>query len=263
MIYRTILAANLLLTCLMVTAHCSPAASTTSKTPPPTSDSKRDDVRFSQLSPTVWMHTSMKDIPAFGLTPSNGLLVIDGDHSILVDTAWDDDQTAAILDWATLTLNKPVKLAVFTHAHADKMGGVGIVRKRGIQTYALALSNQLAVKRRLSPAETSLELRANNPSQTLGPLTVFYPGAGHTEDNIVVNVKDAGILFGGCLIRPGDSNNLGNTADGNIQHWATATEAVAARFPDSKIVVPSHGPPAGRELLDHTVALARAASAAK
>lgn len=263
MIYRTIFAGNLLLACLMVTAHCSPAALPPSATPPSTTDSKRDDVRFSQLSPTVWMHTSMKDMPAFGLTPSNGLLVIDGEHSILIDTAWNDDQTAAILEWARMTLKKPVKLAVFTHAHADKMGGVGIVRKQGIQTYALALSNQLAIKRGLTPAENALELRADGPSQTLGPLTVFYPGAGHTEDNIVVDVKGAGILFGGCLIRPGNSINLGNTADGNIQHWATATDAVATRFPDSKIVVPSHGPPAGRELLTHTAALAKAASAAK
>ncbi len=205
----------------------------------------------------------MHDVPGFGRVPANGLIVIDGDHSVLVDTAWNDDQTAAILDWAKLTLKKPVKLAVFTHAHADKMGGVGIVRKRGIETYALALSNQLAIKRGFSPAENALELRENGPSQTLGPLTVFYPGAGHAEDNIVVNLKGSGILFGGCLIRPGDSDNLGNSADGNVRHWAAATEAVAARFPDSKIVVPSHGPPAGRELLDHTTALARAASASK
>ena len=95
------------------------------------------------------------------------------------------------------------------------------------------------------------------------PLTVFYPGAGHTDDNIVVNIEGAGILFGRCLIRPGNSDNLGNTADGNVQHWATATEALAARFPDPKIVVPSHGPPAGRELFTHTIALAKAASAAK
>jgi glyoxylase-like metal-dependent hydrolase (beta-lactamase superfamily II) len=156
-----------------------------------------------------------------------------------------------------------VKLAVFTHAHADKMGGVGIVRKRGIQTYALARSNELAIKRGFTPAEAALELRVNGPLQTLGPLTVFYPGAGHTADNIVVNIEGAGILFGGCLIRPGNSDNLGNTADGNVQHWATATEALAARFPDPKIVVPSHGPLAGRELFTHTIALAKAASAAK
>ena len=263
MIFRTTFAGTLLLACLMVTAHGSPADFTASATPPSTSDSKRDDVRFAQLSPTVWMHTSMKDVPAFGLVPANGLLVIDGDHSILIDTAWNDDQTATILDCARLTLKKPVKLAVFTHAHADKMGGVGIVRQRGIQTYALALSNELAIKRGYTPAEAALELRVNGPSQTLGQLTVFYPGAGHTDDNIVVNIEGAGILFGGCLIRPGNSDNLGNTADGNIQHWATATEAVAARFPDSKIVVPSHRPPAGRDLLDHTIALARAASAVK
>jgi metallo-beta-lactamase class B len=94
MLYRTISAGNLLLTWLIVTAHGSPADLPASATPPSTSDSKRDDVRFAQLSPTVWMHTSMKEVPAFGLVPANGLLVIDGDHSILIDTAWNDDQTA-------------------------------------------------------------------------------------------------------------------------------------------------------------------------
>ncbi|MEO8350498.1 MAG: subclass B1 metallo-beta-lactamase [Chthoniobacteraceae bacterium] len=226
-------------------------------------DAASNTVRFAQLSPTVWMHTSMKEVPGFGLVPANGLIVIEGDHSVLVDTAWNDDQTAQILDWATDTLKKPIQSAVFTHAHADKMGGVGIVRKRGIETYALPLSNTLAVKRGLSPAEHELDLRENGPSQTFGPLAIFYPGAGHTTDNIVVNIETAGILFGGCLIRPGGTDNLGNTADGDIAHWDKAVAAVAARFPDSQIVVPSHGAPAGRELFDLTISLARAASKGK
>ncbi len=255
--YRTMLALNLSLAWLTLSANSLSAETV------PTSSGQRDDVRFSQLSPTVWMHTSKKEVPGYGLVPANGLIVIDGDYSILVDTAWNDDQTVAILDWAESALKKPVKSAVFTHAHADKMGGVGIVRKRGIETYALSLSNKLAVKRGLSPAKHALDLRENGPAQKFGPLTLFYAGAGHTEDNIVVNIEAAGILFGGCLIRPGASDNLGNTADGDIGHWGEATAAVGKRFPDSKIVVPTHGPPAGRELLDHTISLAKAASASK
>jgi len=34
---------------------------------------------------------------------------------------------------------------------------------------------------------------------------------------------------------------------------------VAARYPDARVVIPSHGPAGGRELLDHTIALAEAA----
>lgn len=261
MTFRIVSALQLVLAGALLLANTSRA-----ETLPPTTSAvadQRDDVRFSRLSPSVWMHTSQKEVEGYGLVPANGLIVIDGANSFLVDTAWNDAQTAAILDWAEATLKKPVKAAVFTHAHADKMGGVGIVRKRGVATYALKLSNELAVKRGLSPAEQALELRENGAAQKLGPLTLFYPGAGHTEDNIVVNIEAAGILFGGCLIRPGESDNLGNTGDGDIGHWAEATAAVERQFPNSKIVVPTHGPPAGRELLDHAMALAKAASVAK
>jgi hypothetical protein len=92
-------------------------------------------------------------------------------------------------------------------------------------------------------------------------LTVFYPGAGHTDDNIVVNIEGRDPLWR-VPDSPRQLRLTGNTAM-ETSALGTATEAVAARFPDSKIVVPSHGPPAGRELLAHTIALARAASAAK
>lgn len=91
-------------------------------------------------------------------------------------------------------------------------------------------------------------------------LEFFYPGPGHTRDNIVVYYAPAKVLFGGCLIRPGGSDNLGNTADGDVAGWADAVRRVAAQFPEAEIVIPSHGPPGGRELLDHTIALAEAAN---
>ena len=42
----------------------------------------------------------------------------------MVDTAWTDDQTAQILNWIKQEINLPVALAVVTHAHQDKMGGM-------------------------------------------------------------------------------------------------------------------------------------------
>jgi hypothetical protein len=38
---------------------------------------------------------------------------------------------------------------------------------------------------------------------------------------------------------------------------AAAVAKVKARYPDARVVVPSHGVPGGAELLDHTIALAR------
>ena len=69
------------------------------------------------------------------------------------------------------------------------------------------------------------------------------------------------MLFGGCLIRPGDATDMGNTADGDVDHWAQAVRNVAEAFPDAEIVIPSHGPKGGRDLLDHTIDLAEAEAA--
>ena len=79
---------------------------------------------FRQLAPNVWQHTSYLDMPGFGAVASNGLIVRDGGRVLLVDTAWTDDQTAQILNWIKQEINLPVALAVVTHAHQDKMGGM-------------------------------------------------------------------------------------------------------------------------------------------
>ena len=99
------------------------------------------------------------------------------------------------------------------------------------------------------------------PGGAPGGIEVFYPGAGHTPDNVVVAVPRAGILFGGCLIRPAGAQNLGNTTDADVAAWADSVRAAAARYPAARLVVPSHGVPGGRGLLDHTIALADAARA--
>ena len=184
-------------------------------------------------------------------------MVARDEGALLVDTARTDAQTEAILRFADETLGRPITAAVFTHAHQDKMGGVAALRARGVETYAAADSNALAAERGLVAAEHALSFGPDGASRELAPAVVFDPGAAHTEDNIVVALPESGVLFGGCLVRPAGATDLGNTADADVGHWAEAVEAVAARFPDLAIVVPSHGRPAGRELLALTARLAR------
>ena len=89
-----------------------------------TGDQRFGDLVFRQLAPNVWQHTSYLDMPGFGAVASNGLIVRDGGRVLVVDTAWTDDQTAQILNWIKQEINLPVALAVVTHAHQDKMGGM-------------------------------------------------------------------------------------------------------------------------------------------
>ena len=218
---------------------------------------QRGEISFEELAPGIWMHTSYKRVESWGDVVSHGMIVERGDHAVLIDSAWNDAQTTDILDWAEQDLGQPITLAVFTHAHSDKMGGVDAIRLRGgIRTLAHQLSNANAPWHGVSPAEEDLPLGDIGASTILDGLEIFYPGGGHTQDNIVVYDPENRLLFGGCLIRPGPSDNLGNTNDADLGYWAQAIANVDSRFPDATIVLPSHGDPAGRDLLNHTQLLA-------
>ena len=125
-------------------------------------------VSFEQLAPLVWLHTSYLETDGNGRIRSNGLIVTDGETATLIDTAWTDEQTATVLDWVEANLAVSVTQAIFTHAHVDKMGGVGAVRQRGIATYAHPLSNSVAFSRDLVPAEFDLAIDGIGQSVDLG-----------------------------------------------------------------------------------------------
>lgn len=256
---------------------CNSPLSAQDKTPPPVSSDmlretyERDGVHFKRLNDFVWVHTSYLTMEKWGMVLSNGLIIVTEQGAVLVDTAWNNRQTEAILSWTRDVLGTRISSAVFTHAHEDKMGGVPALKKAGVATYAHPLSNRLAPSHNLSPAEFDLtileggvaQLPRHSPATDLARLNIFYPGTGHTKDNIVVQIEGTKILFGGCLIRPGGSKNMGYTAEGSLVQWGPSIDRVAHHFPEASIVIPSHGPPAGRELLSLTSSLSRAAQKPK
>ncbi|WP_375204581.1 subclass B1 metallo-beta-lactamase [Hyphococcus sp.] len=221
-----------------------------------------------QIADNVWIHKSYHVVEPWGPILSQGMVIETDKGVILVDTAWTDEETESLLNLiAKETGELPIQ-AIVTHAHSDKMGGMDALHAHEIVTIAHQFSNEDAPARSLTPARTSIEMREKDNFIATAPdssivYEILYPGPGHTRDNIVVYYAPAKVLFGGCLIRPGDSDNLGNTADGDVGHWAQATRNVAEAFPDAEIVIPSHGPMGGRALLDHTIALAEKAAAAQ
>ena len=67
--------------------------------------------------------------------------------ALVVDTAWTDDQTAQILNWIKQEINLPVALAVVTHAHQDKMGGMTRCMRRGLRLMPMRCRTSLPRKR--------------------------------------------------------------------------------------------------------------------
>jgi len=219
-------------------------------------------MRFQQIAPGIWQHTSYIDLPGFGSVPSNGMVVVDGQTSVLIDTAWTVDQTEAILAWAETRLNSPIRAAVLTHAHSDKMGGMDALHSAEVATYAHAMSNQIAPSKDLLPAANSLEFDAGGwvvagTPAALGPVRVYYPGPGHTSDNITVAIEGTAIAFGGCLIKGSRSKTLGNLMEADLDNYAGSVERFAKAFPQATTIVMSHSQFEDRKAIARTLKLAK------
>jgi metallo-beta-lactamase class B len=214
-----------------------------------------DDVSVRRLAPGVWIHTTLGS-EAYGRYPANGLVVEDGEEALLVDAGWNPQQAERLLTWAREELRRPVRAAVVTHFHNDRTGGAKALTERGLPVYGLEETSRLATTRGESaPSHTFAQV------QQLGPIDLFFPGAGHSQDNIVVWHRGSGVLFGGCFVKDAAAKNLGNVADADTSAWPASLERTRERFPQVRIVVPGHGLPGGRELLVHTQELLRAPAA--
>lgn len=218
---------------------------------------------FEQVAPGVWVHSTVREVSGFGTVLSNGLVVASGEEALLVDAGWGADpveDTRQILAQTERTSGAAVRLAVFSHHHADSVEGIEALRAAHIPTYASAMTADLMEAGGWGRPDSVL---VNGDAWTLHyegrQLEVFDAGPGHTVDNVVVYVPDARVLYGGCLVRPGESSNLGNTADADIEQWAESVARVRDRYRGRvDVVVPSHGAPGGAELLDHTIELVEA-----
>ena len=67
------------------------------------------------------------------------------------------------------------------------------------------------------------------PRPTLARWAVFYPGPGHTSDNITVGIDGTDIAFGGRLIKDSKAKSLGNLGDADTT--PRQRSAFGAAFP--------------------------------
>ncbi|MBE2216157.1 MAG: subclass B1 metallo-beta-lactamase [Opitutaceae bacterium] len=232
--------------CLALTTVCAAA---------PTTIHVTADLDITQLRAGVWMHTSWNTYENTRV-PSNGLLVREGEGLVLVDTAWGVQPTIDLLDWVERELRRPITRAIVTHSHADRLGGGAALAARGIPFDGHPVTATLAAKGNL-PAPRSLEsLALPGGHTTLGTVEVFFPGPGHTVDNITVWIPAEKILVGGCAVKSVDSENLGYVAEADLGAWPASIRRLQARYSGPDVfVIPGHGEPGDSSLLQHTLDL--------
>jgi metallo-beta-lactamase class B len=202
--------------------------------------------------PTVFVHRATDA----NLVSSNGLVAVMESGLLLVDTAWTDTQTEAVLAWGDGRFHRPWIGAVITHDHADRAGGIGALERRHIPVAALDLTVAKLAGRGVSGVTTLFLARDGAFTDPRG-FEAFYPGPGHASDNIVLRFP--GLVFGGCLVKSMTASDLGFTGDANLAAWPVAISNVRARYADT-VIVPGHGGVDGSgQAYQHTLDLLAAA----
>ena len=211
------------------------------------------DLIVRRVAPGVWLHVSFGQEEGGVRVPANGLLVATGEKSLLVDVGWNAEQTRRLLEWAQRALGQPVVHVILTHAHPDRAGGLAAVLAQPIvvQAHTLAVEElHLDHGPYVWPVEFEESLEMGHEK-----IYLFYPGPGHSNDNLVVWLPRTRTLFAGCLIQALAFEDLGSIDEASLTRWPLAVRRVIERYRDVRILIPGHGPTGGPELLSHTMEL--------
>lgn len=189
--------------------------------------------------------------------PAHGMYVVTGKGVMLFDTPWDTTQFQPLLDSIQVRHRKTVTMCIATHWHGDRTAGLDYYRQRGISTYATELTDALSKKNKQKRAEFLIK---NDTTFHIGPyqFETYYPGEGHTADNIVVWFPKEKILYAGCLVKGVDARNLGYLGDANVKEYATTLKKVQQQYKSPKVIILSHSDWHNINSLKHSIQLAEA-----
>ena len=198
------------------------------------------------LAEGVWITSYTFDAGDLGWIPTNGLIVAAETGPVMVDTGATREQGALLIALAErLTGARPAR-AVVTHFHADRTGGIEAFRSAGIPVVAHPFTVGLAQAYGM-PVPDALAGLEKGPVE-VGPLELFYPGPGHTRDNVTAWHEPSRTLFGGCLLRATTDRQLGSAGDADFAALPGTLARLDTRYPARRVVIPGHGSMAGDAL---------------
>jgi glyoxylase-like metal-dependent hydrolase (beta-lactamase superfamily II) len=195
--------------------------------------------------------------------------VLGGDQALVVDTRTTHRQAREILD-DLRDLGRPrVGIVVNTHGHYDHVFGNAVFRPAVIWGHERCVSmiEREGERMRRETVEALPDLAADLARVVLDPpnrtfathaaldlggrvVELAYLGRGHTDNDIIIRVPDAGVLCAGDLLENGAPPYFG---DGYPLDWPATAEAILALTGEGTVVVPGHGDPAGRAFVEASV----------
>lgn len=199
---------------------------------------QRPKLEIFHLTGDFYVYTTSRiyDGEAF---PANGMYLITDEGAVLFDMPWDTTQMQPLIDSIKIKHGKDVLLSISTHFHDDRTGDISYLRDKGVKTYTTKKTDELSKAENNQRAEF---LMTKDTTFVIGNHTfqTYYPGPGHTPDNIVIWVAEEQILYGGCFIKSTDAKDLGNLEDANVKAWGKSVKNVMDKFGSPAFVIPGH-----------------------
>ena len=195
-------------------------------------------LKISHLTGDFYIYTTYNTYEE-SQVPANGMYLLTTNGVVMFDTPWDTTQFQPLLDSIKFKHNKSVIMSFATHWHKDKTAGLEYYRAQGIRTYTTVLTDELSKKNNEKRAEF---LMSKDTIFNVGQYSfeTFYPGQGHTEDNIVIWFGKEKILYGGCLIKGADDTDLGYLGDGNVAEYESTLKNVHRKYRKPKFIITAH-----------------------
>lgn len=212
-------------------------------------------LKISPLTGDFYIYSTYNTYEGYRI-PANGMYLVTNNGVVLFDTPWDTTQFQPLLDSIRLKHRQNVTMCIATHWHSDRTEGLEYYKQLGIKTYTTRLTDELCKKNNKKRAEYLIE---GDTVFHIGPYSfeTYYPGEGHTTDNIVIWFGKEKILYGGCLIKGADAENLGYLGDANVRAYYSTLKKVQKKCPDPKFIIISHSDWNDTNSLKHSIKLAK------
>ena len=219
-------------------------------------------------------------IHAFPWSANSLLVRVGGNDFILCDTPIENTGSQALVEWIREKYGDVNLTVINCHYHIDCLGGNHYMLSQGFKVYATEMTLKLfeedkenIIPRMLNGVTDSKMIEVIKNLKLAPPENIFneenglklkigeeeielyYPGGGHTEDNIVVYFPQRKILYGGCLVKPLEQKNLGSQSFANFEQWPQSLQNLIDKYPDAKLVVPGHGSHGDMSMVNHTMEL--------
>lgn len=231
---------------VLLIAFCLPGYLSFSQATPP-------KLTISQLTAGLFVYTTFKSYNGKPMS-ANSMYVVTDNGVVLFDTPWDTTQFQPLLDSIRFKHGKEVVLCIATHSHADRTGGFDFLKEKGVKTYTSKQTHEISKQNKGMLADFHFE---KDTTFTVGQysFSTYFGGEGHTKDNIVIWFGEQRVLYGGCLVKSVEAEDLGYTGEANLEEWPATIKKIKRKFSRPNYIITGHQDWSGTQSLNHTLTL--------